>query len=47
MEFTKVRDFDMLVQASLEVLDKAWVAGCDDAVIDMDGNDCDFILVFV
>jgi hypothetical protein len=47
VELTKVRDFDVLMQASLELLNEAYVAGSDSAVIHMDCDNCDFIFGLV
>jgi hypothetical protein len=47
VELAEVCDFDVLVQAGLELINETHVAGSDGAVIHMDCDDCDFILGFV
>jgi hypothetical protein len=47
VELAEVRDFNVLTQASLELLDEAYVAGSDGAVVHMDRDDCDFIFGLV
>jgi hypothetical protein len=47
VELTKVSDFDMLTQASLEFINEGHATNGDGAVVDMDHNDCDFILCLV
>jgi hypothetical protein len=47
VELAEVRDFDVLAQTGLELLNEAYVAGGDGAVVHMDRDDCDFIFGFV
>ena len=43
VKFTEVGDLDVLLEAGLEVLDKAEGAGSDGAVVDMHRDNCELV----